>query len=87
MPTRAQHEYFVRRRPYRAWLMIQNSKGERVGALHLTHRNEIGIYILRKYRKKGVRERGDPARAGDHRAAARTARDPTGPLQRQRRAA
>jgi RimJ/RimL family protein N-acetyltransferase len=53
MPTRAQHEYFVRRRPYRAWLMIQNPKGERVGALHLTHRNEIGIYILRKYRKKG----------------------------------
>lgn len=53
MPTPEQHEYFVRRRPYREWFLIENKAGEHVGALYLTHRNEIGIAVLKAHQKKG----------------------------------
>lgn len=56
MPTREQHEYFVARRPYRAWFLIENERGERVGALYLTNRNEIALAIFEAQRRKGYAE-------------------------------
>jgi GNAT superfamily N-acetyltransferase len=56
MPTPEQHEYFVGRRPYRAWYLIENERGERVGELHLTNRNEIALAILESHRRKGYGE-------------------------------
>ena len=56
MPTPEQHEYFVGRRPYRAWYLIENDRGERVGELHLTNRNEIALAIFEAHRRRGYAE-------------------------------
>jgi len=56
MPTIEQHRQFVHRRPYRAWLLIENDAGERVGCLYLTDRNEVGIFIKREHQRKGYAE-------------------------------
>ena len=53
MPTLEQHRAFVVRRVYRAWYLIENEDGERVGTVSLTHGNEIGIAI-----KSGFQHRG-----------------------------
>ena len=54
MPTYANHIKFVRSRPYAEWFMIQSVKtAEIVGAVYITHQNEIGIGILKQYRGKG----------------------------------
>lgn len=56
MPTIEQHRQFVHRRPYRAWLLIENEEGERVGSLYLTDRNEVGIFIKQEHQRKGYAE-------------------------------
>lgn len=53
MPTIEQHRQFVHRRPYRYWYLIENEEGERVGYISATHRNEIGIVLLKEHRRKG----------------------------------
>lgn len=53
MPTLEQHRAFVVRRVYRAWFLIENDDGERVGAVTLTHANEIGVAV-----KVGFQHRG-----------------------------
>ncbi len=60
MPTYEQHRKFVFSRPYPFWYLIE-AGGYSVGATYLTHRNEIGIFILRAaqgrgYGSKAVRE-------------------------------
>lgn len=53
VPTLEQHRRFVRRRPYRAWYLVETSAlGERVGSVSVTGRNEIGIAILRAHQRK-----------------------------------
>ena len=56
MPTKEQHEYFVGRRPYRAWYLIENEHRVPVGELHLTNRNEIALAIFEAHRRKGYAE-------------------------------
>jgi len=53
MPTYAQHELFVRSKPYRAWFLVLNDYGQKVGCVSLTRNNEIGIAILKKYQRQG----------------------------------
>src|SRR5574341_1881270 len=63
MPSRAQHMAFYLRKPYRNWWLINviSSVGqltsminlETVGACYVTERNEIGIAIFEKYRRRG----------------------------------
>jgi RimJ/RimL family protein N-acetyltransferase len=53
MPTIEQHRGFVMRRPYRAWFIVENDEGERVGAVSVTTRNEVGIAILKAHQRKG----------------------------------
>lgn len=53
MPTIEQHRQFVFRRPYRAWFLIENDEGDRVGYVSATHRNEIGIVLLKAHRGLG----------------------------------
>ena len=52
VPTIQQHRKYVVRHPYRFWYLIEHD-GEYVGAISATQRNEIGIAILRRYRRKG----------------------------------
>lgn len=53
LPPIEKHRQFVMRRPYRSWFLIENEEGERVGALYLTERNEIGIAIAKQHHRKG----------------------------------
>ena len=48
-----EHVHFVEHHPYRSWMLIQNSFGEFVGAIYLTDKNEIGIFILKAHQRKG----------------------------------
>lgn len=64
MPSRAEHADFVALHPYRQWLVIETDvilepKSHRlpVGTIYATHRNEIGIAILREYRRQGWAKR------------------------------
>ena len=50
MPTMERHAAFVRSQPYQAWyiIAIEDVDWEWVGAIYLTHTNEIGISILKE---------------------------------------
>lgn len=56
MPTPAEHLAFMKSRPYRAWYLIED-KAKIVGAIYLTRRREIGVFILRAYRGMGYGHR------------------------------
>jgi RimJ/RimL family protein N-acetyltransferase len=53
MPSWKQHREFIARRPYSAWYLIKLHK-DYVGAIYLTSMNEIGIAVLKQWRKRGV---------------------------------
>jgi RimJ/RimL family protein N-acetyltransferase len=53
MPNWKQHCKFIARRPYSAWYLIKLDK-DYVGAIYLTSMNEIGIAVLKQWRKRGV---------------------------------
>lgn len=64
MPTPEEHERFVRSDPYKAWYLITRVEDETlhdaierpaeyVGAIYLTHNNEIGLQIERNYQGYG----------------------------------
>lgn len=52
MPTKDQHIKFVESRPYRFWMLVVVEE-EPVGAVYLTHMNEIGVFILDAHKGKG----------------------------------
>ena len=52
MPTYQEHCRFVDSKPYKDWFLIEDH-GEAVGAIYLTHQNEIGVFIFKKYQGKG----------------------------------
>ena len=68
LPTFDRHDTFVRSMPYKDWQIIniwdttcENQIIEdggggfiKVGSVYLTNANEIGIFILKKYRGKGL---------------------------------
>jgi RimJ/RimL family protein N-acetyltransferase len=51
-PTREEHRAFMATRPYRAWCLVQ-SAGRYVGAVTLTPNNEVGVFILREFQRRG----------------------------------
>ena len=51
-PERNRHVSFVLAHPYREWTLIM-AENQWVGAIYITHQNEIGIGILKKYQRKG----------------------------------
>lgn len=52
LPTMKDHIKFVGSKPYKKWFLIKDGN-EYVGSLYLTKINEIGIFILKKYQRKG----------------------------------
>lgn len=56
MPTREQHEAFVRKMPYKGWFVVGLKKPfyYDVGVTYITHKNELGIYIKQSYRRQGI---------------------------------
>ena len=72
MPTWKEHEEFVNRKPYRSWFIIYeilNGKATAVGSLYITYKNEIGIAIYEKYRRKGYAYQAIQAFTGDFKDA------------------
>lgn len=58
MPTLDEHEAFIRSKPYKDWRLIflEHCDGKYVGfvgAVYLSKRNEIGIFLLKEFRGKG----------------------------------
>lgn len=52
MPTMVEHIHYVDNHPYRAWSLIE-LRGEWIGSVYLTQRNEIGIQIAKAHRGEG----------------------------------
>lgn len=52
MPTREEHEAFVADHPFLRWYLIENA-GVIVGSIEVTDRNEIGVAIFERYKRKG----------------------------------
>lgn len=54
LPTFDQHCEFMASLPYKGWYFIESQSGTLAGVCYITHQNELGIYILRNHRGKGV---------------------------------
>lgn len=52
LPTMPDHIKFVDSRPYKEWWLICIGE-DPVGAIYLSSHNEIGIGVLRRFRRKG----------------------------------
>ncbi len=52
MPTLEEHTKFVESHPFIHWYLIDNA-GVYVGAIEVTDRNEIGVALFDRYRRKG----------------------------------
>ena len=57
MPEMHEHVDFVRSDPYKAWYIITTpglyQTCRKIGAIYLTHKDEIGIAIFQEFRNKG----------------------------------
>lgn len=53
MPTYDQHKKFVSSKPYLVWFIIYVD-GKRVGSVHKTKQDEIGIQIKKEFQNCGV---------------------------------
>lgn len=53
MPTIKQHIDFIDRQPYKGWYIVYEKTECPVGSIYLSFDNEIGIAILKKYRRNG----------------------------------
>ena len=51
-PDRNRHVSFVLAHPYREWCLIM-AENQWVGAIYITHQNELGIGILKAHQRKG----------------------------------
>lgn len=56
LPAYREHLRFVRSRPYKAWYLITNGTGGRLGGVYLSKMNEIGIFLFKKHRRKAYVE-------------------------------
>ena len=53
MPTKEEHEAFVRSHPYAAWYLIHNGASGYVGSVYISKQREIGVFIFNAHRGKG----------------------------------
>lgn len=54
MPTWEQHlAHFEKNNPYKEYFFLKKGDGLRVGICYITHKNEIGIFVSKKYQKLG----------------------------------
>lgn len=49
MPTFNEHWDFVMSNPYKAWYLIAVGRDDIVGSIYLTHQNEIGIFLFKRF--------------------------------------
>src|SRR5690242_10326663 len=51
-PSMEEHRAFMASRPYRVWCLVQ-AEDRAVGAVTLTPSNEVGVFILREFQRRG----------------------------------
>jgi RimJ/RimL family protein N-acetyltransferase len=51
-PSMEEHRAFMASKPYRAWCLA-HAGGRHVGAVTLTPNNEVGVFILKEFQRKG----------------------------------
>ena len=56
LPTFDEHVKFINSKPYKGWWLVYANifYNTLVGSVYLTNENEIGIYLIKKYRKCGI---------------------------------
>jgi RimJ/RimL family protein N-acetyltransferase len=52
LPRFEEHQAFMALKLYRAWCLVEVD-GKRVGAVTLTPNNEVGVFVLREFQRKG----------------------------------
>ncbi len=65
MPSWDEHLRFVGSKPYEAWYLIAD-RDDVVGSIYLTHDDEIGIFVFRKYQGQGHARRAIKALMAAH---------------------
>ena len=53
MPSWAEHLKFIRSKPYKSWHLVADKDGNYVGGTYLSKADEIGIFLFKKYQKRG----------------------------------
>ena len=56
MPSIRGHRAFIVSRPYKAWYLVRDLSGGPLGGVYLSRRDEIGVFIFKKFRGKGYGE-------------------------------
>ena len=56
MPTFTEHKQFMAKKPYKKWVLIMD-QGKCLGSMNLTMKNEVGIFIFKKFKSKGFGNR------------------------------
>lgn len=54
MPTYAKHKKFVKSEPYKKWFILVDDEIEPLGSCYITKQNEVGVFVLKKHRRKGL---------------------------------
>jgi RimJ/RimL family protein N-acetyltransferase len=54
LPTQEEHIAFVASRPYESWEIIETDGGEAAGTIYLSRAGEIGVFILKTHRRRGL---------------------------------
>src|SRR5215831_7030979 len=52
LPSFEEHKAFIALKLYRAWCLVEVD-GQRVGAVTLTPNNEVGVFILKAFQRRG----------------------------------
>ncbi len=53
MPTYNKHINFILSKPYSKWYIIYFER-TKVGSIYISKQNEVGIFIMKKFLKKGI---------------------------------
>src|SRR5204863_441788 len=56
LPSLDEHRAFMASKPYRAWCLVEPTASPPfiyVGAVTLTPNNEVGVFILREFQRRG----------------------------------
>src|SRR5712675_82925 len=56
LPSMEEHRAFLASKPYRAWCLVEPTASPQstyVGSVTLTPNNEVGVFILREFQRRG----------------------------------
>jgi RimJ/RimL family protein N-acetyltransferase len=55
LPTFKEHRAFIRKKPYKCWFLVYLPEfKEYAGSIYLSSINEIGVFVFKKFRGRGI---------------------------------